>query len=295
MVPVKRCSVCKIVKPVSDFYLNGQRPRSSCKSCDLTKKALQVPAERGRKRAYNQRYYAAKKIGAPLAKPDVLPVGTKRCTGCKEILQFGSFNRFKGTSDGYASKCRRCNAADWQNLKGRPVVESASCHLCNLTKPASEFGPYPGNKTGLESCCKKCNAKRYHEYYLANREEMLEKERLARLLITPEQRKVNNARSAASRRARPEKRLEDNRRRRAKRLGSSEPGITAAEWRAVLEYHDYRCAYCLEKPEKIVMDHIIALVVGGEHSPDNVVPACASCNGKKGPRPIFMMAKRITR
>jgi 5-methylcytosine-specific restriction endonuclease McrA len=289
--------MCKLVKPVSDFYLNGQRPRSSCKVCDLKKRAEKVPEERTRVRAYNKRYYAAKKAGVPLPRPAPTPVGTKRCTGCKEILPFASFNKFKGTSDGYAPKCKTCKAAAWKELGvvGRPPVVDATCRICEKTLPASEFQPYQGNLSGLSSSCKSCEKIRMHDGYMANREERIAQTRAYAANLPDEKRKRRNDLANARRRANPEKRLEDNRRRRARKLGSNEPGVTAAEWREVLEYHDYRCAYCLEKHEKLSMDHIIALTRGGEHSPDNVVPACASCNSTKYAHPIFMMATRITR
>lgn len=71
---------------------------------------------------------------------------------------------------------------------------------------------------------------------------------------------------------------------------SAEPILTKQEWAQVLEAHDSRCAYCLEKKPRLEQDHVIALDRGGEHTADNVVPACRICNATKGARPVFVMA-----
>lgn len=76
-------------------------------------------------------------------------------------------------------------------------------------------------------------------------------------------------------------------RRTAKLRGAGK--VTAQQWRAIIEQFDSRCAYCLEKPSKLTMDHIVALSRGGDHCPENVVPACATCNSRKRAKPVFMM------
>jgi 5-methylcytosine-specific restriction endonuclease McrA len=35
--------------------------------------------------------------------------------------------------------------------------------------------------------------------------------------------------------------------------------------------------------------HMVPLIRGGEHSPDNVVPCCQSCNSRKGLCSMFTM------
>ena len=61
--------------------------------------------------------------------------------------------------------------------------------------------------------------------------------------------------------------------------------LTSEEWLDILKEHNYRCAYCgidfdeNNLPEK---DHIIPISKGGNNTKENVVPACRSCNAKKG-------------
>ncbi len=80
--------------------------------------------------------------------------------------------------------------------------------------------------------------------------------------------------------------------RRARKKGS-DATLTEDQWLAILKSYKYKCAYC-GKREKLTQDHVIPLSRGGRHSSDNVVPACRSCNGKKGDRPApFIPAKRL--
>jgi len=91
----------------------------------------------------------------------------------------------------------------------------------------------------------------------------------------------------------PEKWREANRtarhRRRARLKANTVARFTRTQWLAKVASYDGRCAYCdIGLYEH--MDHIIPLSRGGPHSLANVVPACKSCNEKKGvqiwtPRP----------
>ncbi|MFE4367965.1 MULTISPECIES: HNH endonuclease [unclassified Streptomyces] len=44
------------------------------------------------------------------------------------------------------------------------------------------------------------------------------------------------------------------------------------------------CCYCDEPAEHV--DHVTPISSGGTDTPDNVVPACASCNYDKGARSL---------
>ncbi len=67
----------------------------------------------------------------------------------------------------------------------------------------------------------------------------------------------------------------------------TKPELTREHWLRVLEFYDYRCAYCRTQcdAENITMDHVIPLSKGGRHHISNVVPSCRICNGKKGDGP----------
>jgi 5-methylcytosine-specific restriction endonuclease McrA len=70
--------------------------------------------------------------------------------------------------------------------------------------------------------------------------------------------------------------------------------FTEMDWNQVKAIYKERCAYC-GKRTKLTMDHIVPLVNGGFHGSPNIVPACRSCNSRKGvrPPPPFQLAQDI--
>lgn len=78
----------------------------------------------------------------------------------------------------------------------------------------------------------------------------------------------------------PEKRKAHSAARRARKAGA-ECSVTPAEWRALIVRFSGRCAYCQCVPDKLTMDHVVALSNGGDHTSDNIVPACMDCNRRK--------------
>ena len=86
-------------------------------------------------------------------------------------------------------------------------------------------------------------------------------------------------RSAAYHRANPHvgrARTQNYRARKIAALGS----FTAAEWLALVEQCQGRCAYCGETGP-LEADHRIPLARGGTNNIDNILPACRRCNAKK--------------
>lgn len=61
--------------------------------------------------------------------------------------------------------------------------------------------------------------------------------------------------------------------------------LTFDEWHNILKQYKFRCAYCgkefdlFDIPER---DHIVPISKGGNNTKENVVPACRSCNARKG-------------
>jgi 5-methylcytosine-specific restriction endonuclease McrA len=56
--------------------------------------------------------------------------------------------------------------------------------------------------------------------------------------------------------------------------------ITQPEWLAILDRYGHRCVYCGQYG-RLVRDHRMPLALGGANSPENIVPACRSCNQRK--------------
>lgn len=49
----------------------------------------------------------------------------------------------------------------------------------------------------------------------------------------------------------------------------------------VLRRDDYTCRYCRTKDSPLVVDHVVAVALGGPDSPENLVAACRDCNAGK--------------
>src|ERR1019366_7766887 len=60
--------------------------------------------------------------------------------------------------------------------------------------------------------------------------------------------------------------------------------LTRTAWHEILEVFDHRCAYCLRPCVELQQEHVWPLSRGGEHTEENVVPACQPCNSKKSAR-----------
>lgn len=70
------------------------------------------------------------------------------------------------------------------------------------------------------------------------------------------------------------------RHRRRARLVSAAGSFTAAEWTALVNLYDGRCAYC-GRSGPLEVEHRIPLSRGGRNSIDNILPACRTCNSRK--------------
>lgn len=67
---------------------------------------------------------------------------------------------------------------------------------------------------------------------------------------------------------------------RAKRRKVVRSTLKAAEWLEIRRRYKFRCAYCNLR-RKLTQDHIIPISKGGDHTAENIAPACMSCNIKK--------------
>lgn len=67
---------------------------------------------------------------------------------------------------------------------------------------------------------------------------------------------------------------------------------TAEQWAEKLEAFDNRCAYCATQG-KMTKDHILAVANGGTDDIDNLVPACLSCNSRKGKRNVALLEQKV--
>lgn len=100
-----------------------------------------------------------------------------------------------------------------------------------------------------------------------------------------EQRKLANARYAASEKMAAKKRRDYARRKAA--IVPERP-FTAGMWIEMVERHRGRCYYC-KKRRVLTLDHVLPLTKGGLHVEQNIVPACKSCNSRKNNRLVLLI------
>ncbi len=111
--------------------------------------------------------------------------------------------------------------------------------------------------------------------------------------IAPATRMKNDENRRRWRRNNPESARAQSRRssslRRARMAGTLAT-LTAQQWEGIILQHCGACLYC-GTTEDIQQDHYIPITAGGGHVAGNVVPACGSCNKRKGNKvPIVVAA-----
>ncbi|KKL46533.1 hypothetical protein LCGC14_2344640 [marine sediment metagenome] len=70
--------------------------------------------------------------------------------------------------------------------------------------------------------------------------------------------------------------------RRARKKGAIINDFSLDQWTEILEEFNYRCSYCGKGNVSLTQDHVLPLSKEGNHTFDNIVPACKSCNSRKG-------------
>jgi 5-methylcytosine-specific restriction endonuclease McrA len=65
--------------------------------------------------------------------------------------------------------------------------------------------------------------------------------------------------------------------------------------REILRRDDYICQYCGQHTTYLTIDHVVPRHLGGEHTWENLVTACPSCNHHKGGRTLEQAQMRLPR
>lgn len=213
-----------------------------------------------------QDYLRRKKLGlGPKPKKVVAIPNSKTCAGCKEDLALAHFRPRKRGLYGRYSLCGTCEKAVNQ------VYVETNREEINRRKRESWLAT-PKTEEQKKEAAGKARA-----WYQANRERAVAV-RIAWVRSHPDRRIVINKRWRG---LNPLKVAENVRQRRVT-LSKVENTLTTQEWEAVVQSFGGRCVYCGSGSKKITMDHIQPISKGGAHSKENVVPACKSCNSRKG-------------
>jgi hypothetical protein len=235
---------------------------------------------------------------------DPIPI-MKLCRECGIVKRGAEFNRSKAGAFGYKSKCRACTKAYYEANREQQLATSKRWRDANHEKHLASRKQY------RDAHREELNAyqKRYHQanrerdnawsrqYYYANRERYsaqrkrsYEANREQQLATSKRWRETNQewirTRSKHWREANPEIRRSAQNRRRA-RIRALPSAFTIADWSRALEYFHGACAYCGNPPSLFDRDtvlhqeHHIPVSSNGPYTPDNIIPACQSCNFSK--------------
>ena len=125
------------------------------------------------------------------------------------------------------------------------------------------------------------------QYYVENYEEIMSYQ----INYRNTHREQMRLKDAAYRKANPEKVRSNLARYRARRAAVSINDLTDKQWQEIKAANHYRCVYCPDdcwrcrkKKHDLTQDHITPLSKGGNHTSSNILPACKSCNARKGNR-----------
>jgi 5-methylcytosine-specific restriction endonuclease McrA len=241
---MKTCTKCGLSKPETEYYKKvkgGGKFRSACKTCF---------AQRGKE------HKAARQFVVP---------AEKGCHACKRVLPASSFAPSKLRVDGLNRYCRECfneRNRDRARERGRRVYREKPEQI----KAINARSRAKNRERILEG---------KREYRRRNRERLKIKDH-AYAQAHREQANRNSREWAKRNREKAQARVRQYRARKANCVST----LTAAEWKFIREAYGSKCLKC-GATEKITLDHVIPIVMGGSNTADNVQPLCKSCNSKK--------------
>jgi 5-methylcytosine-specific restriction endonuclease McrA len=165
------------------------------------------------------------------------------------------------------------------------------CGACRRELDASAFSKLKSSKDGLAWRCRGCDRAARLRWESGLTVQPPSEKWCAGCVST---KLTSGFYAGKTKRRNPDRVTASEEKRRARKKGTDSTGVSVNEWRAVLDAFDHRCAYCYTTG-RMSMDHFRPLAHGGKHSPDNVVPACRSCNSSKADDLIFSWLPRFER
>lgn len=147
---MKRCTVCRENKPLSDFYVHRGVPRSPCKEC-----------KRASVRARNERNRTRADLDEVRAE-----VKTKRCPRCEKTKPTKTaFCRNSSSPDGWAGYCKACHKAYRYRARyglsrsDMTIMHEAQEGRCRICEEPKELCVDHDHETGAVRglLCHQCN------------------------------------------------------------------------------------------------------------------------------------------
>jgi hypothetical protein len=227
-----------------------------------------------------------------------MPTQKAQCTKCKKTKPATSeyFRPRSAKNNGCTSWCLEClREKDRKRIRVRPKAKSRiraaelaakglkRCSRCKNVKPFEEFSR---RGKGHVSWCKDCVRTYAAEQQRRRRNDPVERKKL----------KEEKQRYRRSPKGRARKRVQSktaNHKRRQRHL-QLPWRWTTKDWKKCQEAWDHCCAYCGNRAE-LTQDHFIPITAVNCPGtvPENMVPACMSCNCSKQHRSPEKWCSRV--
>ena len=247
-----------------------------------------------------------------------IPYVMKKCSKCGRwlVASTNNFHKKKNHKYGLYSQCKSCVA---DNNKQRYEVNKEEINKKNRAKYKSKKRDIPKYKVcsscgnillnttdnfykvtkGHSSKCKKCAAISSKQWYDSHKEQRAEHDKIyyqehkerkkeiskiwyqnnrdERLKKWQEYRKSDHGKQVIA-----AKRFNEHNKRRLLKQNQGK-GITSDQYKEVMSFFDWKCAYSGEKLKKDTrtLDHIVPLNSGGAHEIWNLVPMSRNFNSSK--------------
>ena len=217
----------------------------------------------------------------------------KQCNKCGEILHISKFYKKQTGKYGVDSICKICrnkiNKEYYENNKNDILEHQKEYYENNKERKKEYDKEYRINN-------KKHIKENKKEYYENNKEHFKEKSkehyRNNKEYVKEYQKgyRINNKDKIKEyKKHHYENNIEkyfNNRHNRRLKENTQGNGITKEQWKEMMDFFDWKCAYSGEyiggDSDKRTIDHIIALDNGGEHEIWNLVPMYFNYNSSKG-------------
>lgn len=218
------------------------------------------------------------------------PMNTKTCNHCGLVLPADRFNKNNQQKDGLTGACKTCIA---QNRKGYDKKYNAGAKARRSRR--KYYYSARGQATKRAYRQKYTLTEEQREKYRAaarlHEKEPKYKDRQHRYRQSPKG-KQHKANSDLRYRKTPNGRFAKRKieLKRKHQIAASDCTLTRKEWEQIKDRFGQRCAYCKRTAVRLEMDHVTPLSKGGAHTANNIVPACRTCNAKKGNREPLIAA-----
>lgn len=271
----RKCYTESKKKQVGDLHPLYNRIESTCDTCGKTINLTNTQYNRAKN------HFCSLECKHSYVEESNAKQGYKICTKCgKEIKATPEyFYRDGQTRDGLSPQCKECRNAEI--LESYPNFEARrkSYRVKNKEKLQEYRKKY--YKENIDKI-KAHYEEHKHKYKIAkdiyyqnNKEKIKEQRRTYQKFYNATERGKEVQRKAQHRRrARQNKLIYD---------------FTPEQWEYAKSYFNFECAYCgmteeehyKEFNEQLHQEHFIPVTENGNHTKDNIIPACRRCNGGK--------------